>query len=96
MHTPTNPVLDMLDVLFIQAGIPLLIVAGIIGAAYLGLVLGTRRNTSRPLPPELDQEEQPTYLIRPARPTYTQAEAGQRLRATIASFNAARQARTTD
>lgn len=96
MHNLTNPVLQMLDVLLIQAGVPLLIVAGIIGAAYFGLVLGTRRNASRPLLPELDQEAQPTYLIRPARATYTQAEAGARLRATIASFNAARQGRSID
>ncbi|WP_186083197.1 hypothetical protein [Burkholderia gladioli] len=91
MHPLTVPfyIAHPLLTCLLQALVPLAIVATVLGGACLGFVLGARRHASHALPIELDYEVQPTW-IRPARPAFTQAEAGTRLRATIAAFNANR------
>ncbi|HDR9217496.1 hypothetical protein [Paraburkholderia sp. BL21I4N1] len=91
MHPLTVPFYiahPLLTCLF-QALVLLASVPIVLGGAYLGFVLGARRHASHALPIELDHEVQATW-IRPARPAFTQAEAGARLRAKIAAFNANR------
>lgn len=80
-----HPVMPLMLQWFYGAVTPIVLAAALMGVVLVAAYFGSRR-PGHPLPPELDDGDAPAHASGGA----TAAQAGERLRAKIAAFNACR------